>query len=75
MKKLPWRWMVKRTLFWLNHSRCLSKDYDEYMNPPDSECIFLFDRIYTPRKLYGKSGEKPYICRVSKKTKMAIMAT
>ena len=25
---LPWRWVVERTLFWLNHSRRLSKDYE-----------------------------------------------
>ncbi|MDE6261646.1 MAG: hypothetical protein K2M42_12485 [Oscillospiraceae bacterium] len=26
--KLPWRWVVEHTLAWLNHSRCLSKDYE-----------------------------------------------
>ena len=24
----PWRWVVERTLSWLNHSRRLSKDYE-----------------------------------------------
>ena len=27
-EKLPWRWIVERTLSWFNHSRRLSKDYE-----------------------------------------------
>ena len=27
-EKLLWRWLVERTLSWLNHSRRLSKDYE-----------------------------------------------
>ena len=27
-EKLPWRWVVERTLSWFNHSRHLSKDYE-----------------------------------------------
>ena len=29
-EKLPWRWVVERTLAWHNHSRRLSKDYEIY---------------------------------------------
>jgi len=27
-ERLPWRWVVERTLSWLNHFRHLSKDYE-----------------------------------------------
>ena len=27
-EKLPWRWIVERTLSWLNHSRRISKYYE-----------------------------------------------
>ena len=27
-QKLPWRWVVERTIGWFNHSRHLSKDYE-----------------------------------------------
>ena len=27
-EKLPWRWVVERTLGWFNHSRRLSKEYE-----------------------------------------------
>jgi len=33
---LPWRWVVERTLSWLNHSRRLSKDYEISISSAES---------------------------------------
>ena len=35
-EKLPWRWVVERTLSWLNHSRRLSKDYEITISSAES---------------------------------------
>ena len=35
-EKLPWRWVVERTLAWLNHSRRLSKDYEISVSSAES---------------------------------------
>ncbi len=35
-EKLPWRWLVERTLSWLNHSRRLSKDYEISVSSAES---------------------------------------
>ncbi len=35
-EKLLWRWVVERTLSWLNHSRCLSKDYEIFVSSAES---------------------------------------
>ncbi len=38
-EKLPWRWVVERTLSWLNHSRRLSKDYEISISSAESMVI------------------------------------
>ena len=44
-EKLPWHWVVERTLSWLNNSRRLSKD-DEI--PTDSaETVVKISRLHT----------------------------
>ena len=35
-ENLPWRWVVERTLSWLNHSRRLSKDYEITISSAES---------------------------------------
>ena len=35
-EKLPWRWVVERTLLWLNHSRRHSKDYEISVSSADA---------------------------------------
>ena len=41
---LPRRWVVERTFGWLNHYRCLSKDY-EYL-PRNSEAVVYISMIH-----------------------------
>ena len=38
-EKLPWRWVVERTLSWLNNSRRLSKDYEISVSSAESMVI------------------------------------
>ena len=38
-EKLPWRWVVERTLSWINHSRRLSKDYEISVSSAESMVI------------------------------------
>ena len=44
-EKLPWRWVVERTLSWLNHSRRLSKDYE--ISISSSEAMVKISHIHT----------------------------
>ncbi len=44
-KKLPWRWVVERTLSWLNHSRRLSKDYE--ISVPSAESMIKISHFHT----------------------------
>jgi len=44
-EKLPWRWVVERTLSWLNHSRRLSKDYE--ISVSSAEAFDTTMNIYT----------------------------
>ncbi len=44
-EKLPWRWVVERTLSWLNHSRRLSKDYE--ISVSSAESMVKISHIHT----------------------------
>ena len=44
-EKLPWRWVVERTLSWLNHSRRLSKDYE--ISVSSAEAMVKISHIHT----------------------------
>ena len=44
-EKLPWRWVVERTLSWLNHSSHLSKDYE--ISASSAETIVKISHIHT----------------------------
>ena len=44
-EKLPWRWVVERTLSWLNHSRRLSKDYEITIS--SAESVVKISHIHT----------------------------
>lgn len=44
-EKLPWRWVVERTLSWLNHSRRLSKDYE--ISVASETAIVMISHIHT----------------------------
>ena len=43
--KLPWRWIVERTLAWLNHSRRLSKDYEILTS--SAEAVIMISHAHT----------------------------
>ena len=43
-EKLPWRWVVERTLSWLNHSRRLSKDYEIFISSAEA-MVTVFERV------------------------------
>ena len=44
-EKLPWRWVVERTLSWLNHSRRLSKDYE--ISVSSAEAMLIISHFHT----------------------------
>ena len=44
-EKLPWRWVVERTLSWLNHSRRISKDYEITIS--SAESVVKISHIHT----------------------------
>ena len=44
-EKLPWRWVVERTLAWLIHSRRLSKDYE--ISVSSAEAIVIISHFHT----------------------------
>ena len=44
-EKLPWRWVVERTLSWLGHSRRLSKDYE--ISVDSAETMVRISHLHT----------------------------
>ena len=44
-EKLPWRWIVERTLAWLNHSHRLSKDYEILTS--SAEAVIMISHAHT----------------------------
>ena len=44
-EKLPWRWVVERTLSWFNNSRRLSKDYE--ITIKSAEAMAKISHIHT----------------------------
>ena len=44
-EKLPWRWVVERTLSWLNNSRRLSKDYE--ISVSSAETMVIISLFHT----------------------------
>ena len=44
-EKLPWRWVVERTLGWLNHSRCLSKDFE--ISTLSAQSMVILSHVHT----------------------------
>ena len=42
---LPWRWVVERTLSWLNNSRRLSKDYE--ISSSSAETMVKISHLHT----------------------------
>ena len=44
-EKIPWRWVVERTLSWLNHSRRLSKDYE--ISVSSAETMVIISHSHT----------------------------
>ena len=44
-EKLPWRWVVERTLAWLNHSRRLSKDCE--ISVSSAEAMVKISHLHT----------------------------
>ena len=44
-EKLPWRWVVERTLAWLNHSRRLSKDFE--ISTASAEALVKISHAHT----------------------------
>ena len=49
-EKLPWRWVVERTLSWLNHSRRLSKDYE--VSVSSTEAMVIISHFHTLLKRF-----------------------
>ena len=44
-ERLPWRWVVERSLSWLNHSRRLSKDYE--ISSASAQAVVKISHLHT----------------------------
>jgi len=44
-EKLPWRWIVERTLSWLGHSRRLTKDFE--ISTDSAETMVRISHLHT----------------------------
>ena len=44
-ERLPWRWVVERSLSWLNHSRRLSKDYE--ISTASAQAVVKISHLHT----------------------------
>ena len=67
-EKLPWRWVVERTLAWLGHSRRLSKDYE--ILSASEETMVKISHIHTLVKhLWIRFLNRPtYLSRITQRT-------
>lgn len=67
-KILPKRWIVERTLGWLNRFRRLSKDYEYHPKTSESMMYWAMIRLML-RRIYGRASYCPL---GYKKTKLKI---
>ncbi len=71
---LPRRWVVERTLAWLNRYRRLSKDYEHRVEYSET-WVYIASISRMLRKLYpNTSDEPPYVRKIKQEKKNVIPA-